>query len=137
TSPSFGFGQKRATFWRRIRAICNRNGGNLQGSRVKIEIASRLYSGRFRLTEERRGSISWPNRLGTLPATSKHCILDLMKKYFLLIPLALGLVAFVPQKAQAGGYFSVSVGPAYCAPYPVYYGAYYPRYYRQYYYYDN
>src|SRR5215468_5510726 len=85
----------------------------------------------------REGSISWPNRLGTLPATSKHCILDLMKKYFLLIPLALGLVAFVPQKAQAGGYFSVSVGPAYCAPYPVYYGAYYPRYYRQYYYYDN
>ena len=46
-----------------------------------------------------------------------------MKKYLLLILLALGLVAFVPQKAKADGYFGISVGPAYCAPYPVYYGA--------------
>jgi hypothetical protein len=29
------------------------------------------------------------------------------------------------------------LSPAYCAPYPVYYGGYYPHYYRQYYYYAN
>ena len=62
---------------------------------------------------------------------------DFMKKYLLLILLALGLVAFIPQKAKAEGYFGISVGPAYCAPCPVYYGGYYPHYYRQYYYYDN
>ena len=62
---------------------------------------------------------------------------DFMKKYLVLSLLALGLVAFVPQKAKADGYFGISVGPAYCAPYPVYYGGYYPHYYRQYYYYDN
>jgi hypothetical protein len=61
-----------------------------------------------------------------------------MKKYLLVILSALGLVAFVPQKAQADGYFGISVGPDYYAPYPVYYGGYYPHYYhRQYYYYDN
>ncbi len=56
-----------------------------------------------------------------------------MKKYLPLFLLALGLVAFVPQKAKADGYFGISVGPAYCDPYPVYYGGYYPRYYRHYY----
>lgn len=61
-----------------------------------------------------------------------------MKKYFVLFLLALGLVALAPQKAKADGYFGISVGPAYCEPYPVYYGGYYyPRYYRHYYYYDN
>ncbi len=60
-----------------------------------------------------------------------------MKKILLLFLVALGFVAFVPQKAKAGGYFGISIGPAYCDPYPVYYGGYYPRYYRHYYYYDN
>jgi hypothetical protein len=65
-----------------------------------------------------------------------------MKKYLLVILSALGLIALLPQKAKADGYFGISVGPAYCDPYPVYYGGYYqhyyyPRYYRQYYYYDN
>jgi hypothetical protein len=64
-------------------------------------------------------------------------VVDFMKKYLLLILLALGLVAFLPQRAKADGYFGISVGPAYCDPYPVYYGGYYPHYYRQYYYYDN
>ncbi len=41
-----------------------------------------------------------------------------MKKYLFLILLALGLVAFVPQKAKAEGYLGISVGPAYCDPYP-------------------
>ena len=59
-----------------------------------------------------------------------------MKKYLLLILLALGLVAFVPQKAKADGYFGISVGPAYWGPYPVYYGGYYRHYYRHYDYYD-
>ena len=60
-----------------------------------------------------------------------------MKKYLLLLPLALGLVAFVPQKAKADGYFGISFGPAYSGPYPVYYGGYYPYYPRHYYYYDH
>jgi hypothetical protein len=61
-----------------------------------------------------------------------------MKKYLLIILFALGLVAFGSSKAKAGGYFGISVGPAYCDPYPVYYGGYYPHYYyRRYYYYDN
>jgi hypothetical protein len=64
-------------------------------------------------------------------------VVDFMQKYLLLILLAIGLVAFLPQRAKADGYFGISVGPAYCDPYPVYYGGYYPRYYRQYYYYDN
>ena len=66
-------------------------------------------------------------------AVSKYQQVDLMKKYLPLFLLALGLVAFVPQKAKADGYFGISVGPAYCDPYPVYYGGYYPRYYRHYY----
>jgi hypothetical protein len=57
-----------------------------------------------------------------------------MKRYFLLVLIALGLVAFVPQKSKADGYFNISVGPAYCEPYPVYYGGYYPHYYHHYYY---
>jgi hypothetical protein len=57
-----------------------------------------------------------------------------MKSYFLLVLVALGLVAFMPQKSKADGYFGISVGPAYCDPYPVYYGGYYPHYYRHYYY---
>jgi hypothetical protein len=60
-----------------------------------------------------------------------------MKKFPLLFAAALGFVAFVPQKAKAGGYFSVTIGPAYCNPYPVYYGGYYPQYYRHYYYYND
>jgi hypothetical protein len=60
-----------------------------------------------------------------------------MKKILLLFLLALGCVAFGPQKAKADGYFGISVGPAYCDPYPAYYGGYYPHYYRHYYYYDN
>ena len=70
-------------------------------------------------------------------ALSKGQQVDFMKKYFLPVLLALGLVAFVPQKSKAGGYFSISVGPAYCDPYPVYYGGYYPHYYPPYYYYDS
>jgi hypothetical protein len=62
---------------------------------------------------------------------------NFMKKYLLLTLAAFGLVAFVPQKAKADGYFGITVEPSYCAPYPVYYGGYYPHYYRQYYYYDN
>jgi len=57
-----------------------------------------------------------------------------MKNNLLLILLALGLVAFLPQRAKADGYFGISVGPSYCDPYPVYYGGYYPHRYRQYYY---
>jgi hypothetical protein len=57
-----------------------------------------------------------------------------MKKYLLLIPLALGLAAFAPQKAKADGYFGISVGPAYSGPYPVSYAGYYPYYHRHYYY---
>ena len=57
-----------------------------------------------------------------------------MKKCFLLVLVALGLVAFVPQKSKADGYFNISVGPAYCDPHPVYYGGYYPQYYHHYYY---
>ena len=34
-----------------------------------------------------------------------------MKKYLFPILLALGLVAFLPQRAKAGGYFGISVGP--------------------------
>ena len=45
-----------------------------------------------------------------------------MKKYLLLVLSALGLVALLPQRAKADGYFGISVGPAYCDPYPVYYG---------------
>jgi hypothetical protein len=60
-----------------------------------------------------------------------------MKKYLLPILLALGLVAFLPQGAKAHGYFGIFVGPAYCDPYPVYYGGCNPHYYRQYYYDDN
>ena len=68
----------------------------------------------------------------------KGSIVDFMKKNLLLILSALGLVALLPQRAKADGYFGISVGPAY----PVYYGGYYqhyyyPHYYRQYYYYDN
>ena len=70
-------------------------------------------------------------------AASKDQQVDFMKKYLPLFLLALGLFAFVPQKAKADGYFGITVGPAYCDPYPVYYGGYYPRYYRHYYYYDN
>ena len=55
-------------------------------------------------------------------AASKDQQVDFMKKYLPLFLLALGLVAFVPQKAKADGYFGITVGPAYCDPYPVYYG---------------
>ena len=58
-------------------------------------------------------------------ALSKGQHVDFMKSYFLPVLLALGLVAFVPQKSKAGGYFSISVGPAYCDASPVYYGGYY------------
>ena len=34
-----------------------------------------------------------------------------MKKYLLLILLAVGLFAFLPQRAKADGYFGISVGP--------------------------
>ena len=68
-----------------------------------------------------------------LATLSKDQQVDFMKKYLPLFLLALGLVTFVPQKAKADGYFGISVGPAYCEPYPVYYGCYY----RHYYYYDN
>jgi len=69
-------------------------------------------------------------------------IVDFMKQYLLVILSALGLIALLPQRAKADGYFGISVGPAYCDPYRVYYGGYYqhyyyPHYYRQYYYYDN
>ena len=70
-------------------------------------------------------------------ASSKDQQIDFMKRYFLLVLLALGLVAFVPQKSKADGYFGISVGPAYCYPYPVYYGGYNPHYYRHYYYYND
>jgi hypothetical protein len=60
-----------------------------------------------------------------------------MKKNLLLFLIALGFVAFVPQKSKAGGYFGITIGPGYCDPYPVYYGGYYPQYYRHYYYYNN
>jgi len=77
------------------------------------------------------------HRIGTNLATSKQKPVSFMKKYLLVFLFALGLVAFGSQKAKAGGYFGISVGPAYCDPYPVYYGGYYPHYYRSYYYYDN
>jgi hypothetical protein len=60
-----------------------------------------------------------------------------MKKYLLPILLAFGIVAFLPQRAKARGYCDIYIGPAYCDPYPVYYGGYYPHYYRQYYQNDN
>jgi hypothetical protein len=72
------------------------------------------------------------NRHGS--RSSKDQQVDLMKKILLLFLVAVGFIAFVPQKAKAGGYFGISVGPAYYDPYPVYYGGYYPHYYRQYYY---
>jgi hypothetical protein len=50
-----------------------------------------------------------------------------MKKYLLIGLAALGLAAFAPQPANAGGHFSFSFGPAY----------YYPDYYPGYYYYGN
>jgi hypothetical protein len=77
------------------------------------------------------------NRIGTDLARQKDQQVDLMKKILLLFLVAVGFIAFVPQKAKAGGYFGISVGPAYCDPYPVYYGGYYPHYYRQYYYHDS
>ena len=54
-------------------------------------------------------------------------------------PISVGIWArrFRAPEIEADGYLGISVGPAYCDPYPVYYGRYYPRYYRQYYYYDN
>jgi len=71
-----------------------------------------------------------------------------MKKYLLLIPAALGLLALIPTKSRAQDFgFGVSVGPGYYAPgyyNGVYcdpgYGYYYrhsyyrPAYYRPYYY---
>jgi hypothetical protein len=60
-----------------------------------------------------------------------------MKKYLLLLPLALGLIAFAPQKAKADGYFGISVGPVYSGPHPVYYGGDYPYYHRHYHYYNH
>ena len=77
------------------------------------------------------------DRIGFSLATSKALHIEFMKRYFLLVALALGSVVFVPQKAKAGGYFGITVGPAYGDPYPVYYGGYYPYYHRHYDYYDN
>ena len=42
-------------------------------------------------------------------AASKDQQVDFMKKYLPLFLLALGLVAFVPQKAKADGYFGILV----------------------------
>jgi hypothetical protein len=39
-----------------------------------------------------------------------------MKKNLLLFLIALGFVAFVPQKSKAGGYFGITIGPGYCDP---------------------
>jgi hypothetical protein len=60
-----------------------------------------------------------------------------MKKYLLLVLVALGLVAFSPREAKADVDFGISIGvPAYYDPYP--YGYYYRPYryygYRPYYY---
>jgi hypothetical protein len=88
------------------------------------------------LCESRSLVIGAPDRIDADPATSKAQHVGFMKKYSLLIALALGLFVFAPQKATAGGYFGITVGPgpAYCDPYP--YPVYYGGYYRRYYYYD-
>jgi hypothetical protein len=70
-----------------------------------------------------------------------------MKKFLLLPLVALGLVAFTPQPAQARVYVSVGIGaPGYYYPYyydtgyygynyPYYYGYYRPWYWRHHHYY--
>jgi hypothetical protein len=67
---------------------------------------------------------------------------DFMKRFFLLLLAAIGLMALAPQPAKADVDFGVTFGvPGYYDPYPVYYGPYYgDRYYyyhhyRPYYYY--
>jgi hypothetical protein len=92
--------------------MCNREGDNLQrfscsqdrGVRVSIDASNSLTA---------RASISRPTEIAEPNRHASGCVkgieVDFMKKYLVPILLALGLVAFVPQKAKADGYFSISV----------------------------
>jgi len=126
-----------------IPAFCKRQDCHLQPFSFSCKTESRFQIATLRTRQQGSAfnpgpdEITESNRHESRYVKSMHQKVLLMKKYLLLFLLAFGLVVFVPQKSKADDYLGISVGPAYCDPYPVYYGRYYPRYYRHYYYYDN
>jgi hypothetical protein len=90
------------------RAICNGKGGQLQRSRV-LNTKFRLEIGTLRLHQRGSASISWPTEVAEPNRHASGCVkgsvVDIMKKYLLLVLSALGLVALLPQRAKADGYF--------------------------------